>query len=79
MTFTEKHIVESYASLFAGFSTTTKTVLIESLSKSLKSEKKAKENTFYKSFGALASDKGFEESLSKIKSNKKFRRKEIKF
>ena len=46
MTFTDKHIVETYSNLFEGLSSHSKLELIESLSKSLKVEKKSKENTF---------------------------------
>jgi ribosomal protein L20A (L18A) len=46
--------------------------------KSLKSEKRNKENNFYKSFGAFASEKSAEEIIAELKSSRKFRRKEIK-
>ncbi len=57
MTYTDKHIVETYAGLFEGLSSISKIELIESLSKSLKADKKDKEAKFYKSFGAFASTK----------------------
>lgn len=79
MTYTDKHIVETYSGLLAGLSSESKTELIESLSKSLKSEKKTKESNFYKSFGAFASERSAEEIIAEIKSSRKFRRKEIKF
>ncbi len=79
MTFTDKHIVETYSYLFEGLSPSSKIELIESLSKSLKTEKKIKENNFYKSFGAFASGKSAEEIIEDIKSSRKFRKKEIKF
>ncbi len=79
MTYTDKHIVETYSGLLEGLSSESKTELIESLSKSLKSEKKNKENNFYKSFGAFASKKAAEEIIADIKSSRKFREKEIKF
>ena len=79
MSYTEKHIVETYSGLLEGLSSESKIELIESLSKSLKSEKKNKENNFYKSFGAFASEKSAEEIIAEIKSGRKFRRKEIKF
>lgn len=40
MTYTEKHIVETYSGLLEGSSSRSRTELIESLSKSLKPEKK---------------------------------------
>ncbi len=79
MTYIEKHIVETYSGLFEGLSSSSKIELIESLSRSLKTEKKVKEANFYKSFGAFASDKPAEEIISDIKSSRKFTRKEIKF
>ena len=78
MTYTDKHIVETYSGLFEGLSSVSKLELIESLSKSLKVEKKSKEATFFKSFGAFASSKSAEEIIKEIKSSRKFRRKEIK-
>lgn len=79
MTYTDKHIVETYSGLFEGLSSISKIELIESLSKSLKTDKKNKELNFYKSFGAFASAKSAEEIISDIKLNRKFRKKETKF
>jgi hypothetical protein len=79
MTFTDKHIVETYSGLLESLSSESKSEIIESLSKSLKSEKKNKESNFYKSFGAFASEKSAEEIIAEIKSSRKFRKKEIKF
>jgi len=53
--------------------------LIESLSKSLKTEKENVEISFYKAFGAFASDKEAEEIIEEIKSSRTFRNKEIEF
>jgi hypothetical protein len=53
--------------------------LIESLSKSLKTEFTTKENSFYKSFGAFSTEKSAEEIISDIKISRTFRDKEIKF
>lgn len=79
MTFTDRHLVKTYAGLFEGLNSTSKIKLIESLSKSLKAENTSKENRFYKSFGAFASNKSAEEIIEDIKSSRKFRKKEIKF
>lgn len=79
MTFTEKHIVETYSGLLEGLSPESKSEIIESLSKSVKSGKKNKESDFYKSFGAFATEKSAEEIIAEIKSSRKFRKKEIKF
>ena len=79
MTYTERHIVETYSNLFEGLSSTSKMELIENLSKSLKKEKKSKDNSFYKSFGAFGSQKPAKEIIAEIKASRKFRKKEIKF
>jgi hypothetical protein len=71
--------VETYSGLFEGLSSLSKIELIENLSKSLKANKKLRESSFYKSFGAFASTKSAEEIISDIKLNRKFRKKEIKF
>ena len=78
MTYTERHIVETYSNLFEGLSSTSKMELIESLSKSLKKEKKSKDSNFYKSFGAFASEKSAKEIIAEIKAARKFRTNEIK-
>ena len=78
MTYTDKHIIESYAGLFEGLSAMSKIELIESLSKSLKLEEKSKDNAFYKSFGAFASNKPAETIIKEIKSSRKFKNREIK-
>jgi hypothetical protein len=79
MTYTDKHIVEVYSGLLEGLSSEGKAELIESLSRSLKTEKKNSEKKFYKSFGAFAWEKSTEEIISDIKASRKFRKKEIKF
>ena len=70
MTFTDRHIVETYSALFEGLNPVSKLELIERLSKSLKSDNKKKESNFYKSFGAFASDKSAEEISKEIKSGR---------
>ncbi len=79
MTYTDKNIVETYSGLFEGLSSISKIELIESLSKSLKTNKKQRESNFFKSFGAFASNKSAEDIIAEIKLNRKFRKKEIKF
>ncbi len=78
MTFADKHIVDTYTELIEGLSLTSKIKLIESLSKSLKSEKKITENNFYKSFGTFASTKPAEDIIIDIRKSRKFRKIEIK-
>ncbi|KGO86032.1 hypothetical protein Q765_13300 [Flavobacterium rivuli WB 3.3-2 = DSM 21788] len=73
MTATDKNILEAYSNLFQGLSYLNKIELIERLTKSLKTVgTKSKENNFYKSFGAFASEKSAEEIVSEIKENRKF-------
>lgn len=79
MTFTDKHIVEAYSTLFEGLNPISKLELIVRLSKSLKSDQKKKEHTFYKSFGAFASDKPAEDIIEEIKSGRKFKKRDIRF
>lgn len=78
MSYTHRHIVDTYTRLFEGLNSLSKKELIENLSKSLKAEKKTKEKAFYKSFGAFGSDKPAETIISEIKASRKFRTKEIK-
>ena len=77
MSYTDKHIVETYTGLFEGLSSISKIELIESLSKSLKTEKSKKDSDFYKSFGAFESDKSPEKIISEIRASRKFRTKEL--
>lgn len=79
MTYTDKHIVKTYSGLLESLNLESKAELIESLSKSLKTEKKNTESKFYKSFGAFASEKPTEEIIADLKLSRKFRKKEIKF
>lgn len=79
MSYTDRHIIETYSGLFEGLSSLSKIELIESLTKSLKNENTKKNSKFYKSFGAFASEKSAEEIIADIKSSRKFRNKEIKF
>lgn len=79
MTYTDRYIVETYSGLFEGLSPSSKIELIESLSKSLKTEKTKTDIRFYKSFGAFSSEKSAEEIITDIKSSRKFRNRELKF
>ena len=77
MNFTDKHIISSYSNLIEGLDSSTKIELIETLTKSLKKEKKSRESLFFKSFGAFASTKSAGVIIKEIKSSRKFRRKDI--
>lgn len=77
MNYTDRRIVESNNALFQGLSFQNKLELIESLSKSLKTDLKDKDASFYKSFGAFPDDKTDEEIIKELKSSRKFRTKDI--
>ncbi len=79
MSLSDKHIVDTYATLLEGLSTSNKIELIESLSKSLKQSKKSKEDKFFKSFGAFASKKSPRAIMADIKASRKFKSKRLKF
>ena len=79
MSYTERHIIETYSIMFNGLSPLSKIELIESLTKSLKKDKIEKVDTFYKSFGAFSNEKTAEEIVMEIKSSRKFKNTEISF
>jgi hypothetical protein len=78
MTYTDKHIINAYSDILESLSPSGKKELIESLSMSLKKERRKKEVNFYKSFGAFSSSKSAEKIIKEIKAARKFRKKEIK-
>lgn len=78
MSYTDKHIIETYSGLFFGLSTDSKLELIETLTQSIKNDNKGKEARFYKSFGAFASEKAAEVIVKEIKASRKFKHREIK-
>jgi hypothetical protein len=61
VTRTERYIIETYSVLFEGLSVDSKLELLERLAKSIRKDNKSKENEFFSSFGAFASDKSAEE------------------
>jgi hypothetical protein len=79
MSYTDKHIVETYSGLIEGLSSDNKMELIETLSKSLQTENKSKDESFYKAFGGWSSEKSAEEIIADIRLSRVFREKEIKF
>ena len=78
MSYTEKHIINTYSTMFSGLSPIGKIELIESLTKLLKKDKVEKVDTFYESFGALSDEKTAEEIVKEIKSSRKFKNHEIR-
>lgn len=79
MTYTDRHIIETYSKLFEGLSSLNKFELIERLSQSLKAKKKDSDKIFYKSYGAFSTKKSPEEIISEIKLSRKFIAKNIIF
>jgi hypothetical protein len=78
MTSATRHIIETYAELFERLDAETKLVLLERLAKSIRKEKKSKEDDFFSSFGGLVSEKPAEEIIKEIKESRKFRSKDLK-
>ena len=79
MTYPNKHLIDSYASLFESLSALNKLELIEHLSKLLQRKKTDKEAAFYSSFGAFASTKSAEEIITEIKASREFCKKDVSF
>ena len=77
MSYTEKHIIDSYSTMFSGLSPLSKIELIERLTKLLKKDKIEKVDEFYKSFGAFSDEKTAEEIVKEIKVSRKFKNREI--
>jgi hypothetical protein len=77
MKHSDQNVVEAFAELFEGLSSTSKLELIESLSKSIRAESSKKEEDFYNSFGAFASEKSAEEIINEIKESRNFRNKDL--
>ncbi len=73
----DRHIVDSYSGLLEGLSNSNKIELIESLTKSLKTDYTQKDEAFYKSFGSFGSEKPAEVIVSEIKSHRQFKDKGI--
>ena len=77
MRHSDQNVVEAFAELFEGLSSTSKLELIESLSKSIRAENSKKEEDFYNSFGAFASEKSAQEIINEIKESRNFRNKDL--
>ena len=79
MSFTNRHIVDTYTELLEGLSQVNKIELIDVLSKSLHSETWKKEKAFFNSFGAFGSEKKAEDIIKDIRASRKFKKREISF
>lgn len=79
MTYAEKNIIETYASLFEGLNSFSKIELLKRLVNSLEKDHEKQKSTFFKSFGAFASEQSAEEIMAEIKNSRKFRKKDLDF
>lgn len=79
MTSADKNIIDNNFGLFESLNSSSKLLLIEKLTKSIKAEKKSKEFNFYKSFGSFSKEKTSDEIIAEIKASRKFRSKELLF
>lgn len=70
-------LVDSYFSLLKNLSPNSKLELIARLSKSMKTTKKTKDNSWKSLFGALALDQSADEFVEELKKDRKFIRKSI--
>jgi hypothetical protein len=71
------NLVDSYYALLRNLSPNNKLELIARLSKSMKTTKKAKDNSWKALFGALVIDQSADEFVEELKKERKFIRKEI--
>ena len=76
MTYTERHIVDSYSNVLAGLSSMSRIELIKRLTKSLEITKQEKKGGLHLSFGAWK-NKSVEEIHTEIKQNRKFAEKDL--
>lgn len=71
------NLVDSYYTLLRNLSPNNKLELIARLSKSMKTTKKTKDNSWKSLFGALVIDQSADEFVEELKKDRKFSRKEI--
>lgn len=70
-------LIDSYFSLLKSLSPNSKLELIARLSKSMKTTKKTKDNSWKSLFGALVLDQSTDEFVEELKKDRKFIRKSI--
>lgn len=70
-------LIDSYFSLLKSLSPNNKLELIARLSKSMKTTKKTKDNSWKSLFGALVLDQSADEFVEELKKDRKFIRKSI--
>lgn len=70
-------LIDSYFSLLKSLSPNSKLELIARLSKSMKTTKKTKDNSWKSLFGAMVLDQSADEFVEELKKDRKFIRKSI--
>ena len=70
-------LIDSYFSLLKSLSPNNKLELIARLSKSMKTTKKTKDNSWKSLFGSLVLDQSADEFIEELKKDRKFIRKSI--
>jgi hypothetical protein len=70
-------MIDSYFSLLKSLSPNNKLELIAKLSKSMKTTKKAKDNSWKSLFGSLKLDQSADDFVEELKADRKFSRKTI--
>ena len=70
-------LIDSYFSLLKNLSPNSKLELIARLSKSMKTTKKTKDNSWKSLFGAFVLDQSADEFVEELKKDRKFSRKPI--
>lgn len=70
-------LIDSYFTMLKNLSTNNKLELISKLSKSLKTVKKEKDNSWKSLFGALEIDQTADEFVASLKSDREFNRESI--
>jgi hypothetical protein len=70
-------LIDSYFSLLKNLSPNSKLELIARLSKSMKTAKKTKDNSWKSLFGAFVIDQSADEFVEELKKDRKFSRKSI--
>jgi len=70
-------LIDSYFSLLKSLSPNNKLELIARLSKSMKTTKKTKDNSWKSLFGAFVLDESADEFVEELKKDRKFSRKSI--
>jgi hypothetical protein len=71
------NLIDSYYTLLKSLSPNNKLELISRLSKSMKTTKKTKDNSWKSLFGALVIDQSADDFVDELKKDRKFSRKSI--